>query len=298
MLLEPGNGRGPGLAQRRSEVTAYPAWNAKTFGYHVWLPGQKLPKAGRGGRVDAKVPGSDQSRVVWLRLRLTPKEVQFAGSTNGKTWTGEWSHPPGEELASATAKLRLGKNPFGQDGEPRQRRQLHLFRRPGGRQRSRIEENFHGLSKLRVAACSPVVGDRVPGRPGHLGSRQRPGDPQDTHPPTIDGTLSPGEWDRAAAVTGFQSIYGWMTERQPVMYVTYDNQKLYVAMHSIVPEGRKTAPVARRSRLPNKSPATTPSSCTSPRTTPSKSDLDYHFLANSLGMILDFKCRPSIGNTC
>ncbi|NOY81027.1 MAG: hypothetical protein GXP31_08480 [Kiritimatiellaeota bacterium] len=51
-------------------------------------------------------------------------------------------------------------------------------------------------------------------------------------PPTIDGTLAPGEWDRAAAVTGFHELGGDLAARQTVVYMAYDANNLYMAFDS------------------------------------------------------------------
>ena len=57
--------------------------------------------------------------------------------------------------------------------------------------------------------------------------------PATAAPPTIDGTMAPGEWDRAAAVTGFHELGGDLASRQTVVYMTYDDTHLYIAFDSI-----------------------------------------------------------------
>ncbi len=58
-------------------------------------------------------------------------------------------------------------------------------------------------------------------------------------PPVIDGTLSPGEWDGASAVTGLVDYY--MHDLYPetmhaVWYLGYDDKNLYLAMYKRIPE--------------------------------------------------------------
>ena len=59
-----------------------------------------------------------------------------------------------------------------------------------------------------------------------------------TRPPEIDGNFEPGEWDAAAAVTGFSvNLTELLEPRQIQVYATYDNDKLYVAVTSPVRQG-------------------------------------------------------------
>lgn len=52
-------------------------------------------------------------------------------------------------------------------------------------------------------------------------------------PPVIDGEFSEGEWEQAAAVTGFvHHSLKRIDARQSVAYFTYDNQNLYLAIKS------------------------------------------------------------------
>lgn len=59
--------------------------------------------------------------------------------------------------------------------------------------------------------------------------------PTSRTPPRIDGKLSPGEWQFAAAITGFEAYNAGagMRSEQPVFYVFRDKQNLYIAMDSI-----------------------------------------------------------------
>ncbi len=67
--------------------------------------------------------------------------------------------------------------------------------------------------------------------------------------PTIDGSIEPGEWADAAAVTGFAAVAGVGSNtlvpemQQVVWYIGYDDTHLYLAMHS--PHAKGTWPAAR-----------------------------------------------------
>ena len=119
--------------------------------------------------------------------------------------------------------------------------------------------------------------------------------PQCSTPPVIDGTISPGEWDRAAAVTGFQHIFGYMTERQPVAYVTYDDEKIYVGFHSVFPKGSKLRRVARERDHKRLCADDTVEIFLAPDIN-NWLEVDYQFLGNSLEVIQDFEHHKGIGN--
>ncbi|MBM4047795.1 MAG: hypothetical protein FJ279_22045, partial [Planctomycetes bacterium] len=88
------------------------------------------------------------------------------------------------------------------------------------------------LAGLSLAAfCPPGAAQKLP-RPSR--------EPELTIPtckvsPKIDGKLSPGEWQFAAAVTGFEAYNAGVGVRseQPVFFVCRDSQNLYVAMDCI-----------------------------------------------------------------
>jgi len=56
-------------------------------------------------------------------------------------------------------------------------------------------------------------------------------------PPVIDGRLQPGEWQHAAAITMFEAypcgVPRVMRQEQPVFYLCWDKEHLYVAMESV-----------------------------------------------------------------
>lgn len=61
--------------------------------------------------------------------------------------------------------------------------------------------------------------------------------------PTIDGTVAPGEWDRAGAATGFfHYLERQLADQQPVVLMGYDDDNLYLCY--VVPARRGQAPTA------------------------------------------------------
>ncbi|MBM4050424.1 MAG: hypothetical protein FJ279_35465, partial [Planctomycetes bacterium] len=120
--------------------------------------------------------------------------------------------------------------------------------------------------------------------------------PKCAKPPVIDGIVGPDEWAGAAAFTGFQHIFNWMTERQPVIYVTYDDSRIYFAMDSRFPADSKLVRVARYRDHKRVCRDDTLEIFIAPDYE-NRGDLDYQFLGNSLGVIQDILARPSIGNT-
>ncbi|MCC6580247.1 MAG: hypothetical protein IT440_07370 [Phycisphaeraceae bacterium] len=67
--------------------------------------------------------------------------------------------------------------------------------------------------------------------------------PRTTHPPVLDGKLSAGEWDDAAAVTGIINQFdGVAHPRQATFWLKYDDTTLYVAQRSSLLPSEKNAP--------------------------------------------------------
>ena len=67
--------------------------------------------------------------------------------------------------------------------------------------------------------------------------------PRTSHPPTLDGKLTAGEWDDAAVVTGIiNQLDGVAHPRQATFWLKYDDQNLYVAQRSTLLPGEHHAP--------------------------------------------------------
>lgn len=59
--------------------------------------------------------------------------------------------------------------------------------------------------------------------------------PKSSHAPTLDGKLSPGEWDDAAAVSGIINQFdGVAHPRQAAFWIKYDDKNVYIAQQSVV----------------------------------------------------------------
>jgi hypothetical protein len=57
--------------------------------------------------------------------------------------------------------------------------------------------------------------------------------PRTNHPPVIDGIMEPGEWDRAAACTGFVKAFeGTLSTSQSTAWITFDSRNIYVAIRN------------------------------------------------------------------
>ncbi len=66
--------------------------------------------------------------------------------------------------------------------------------------------------------------------------------------PVIDGVMSDGEWDRAAACTGFVPAYGELLAHvQTVVWFGYDDKYLYVCFKNYRTE--KNVLLSRRARV-------------------------------------------------
>jgi hypothetical protein len=119
--------------------------------------------------------------------------------------------------------------------------------------------------------------------------------PKTVKAPEIDGKLSPGEWDNAVAITGFQHIYNYLTSRQMISYLTYDNERFYLGFRSTFPSESKLKRFARRrdDKFLCKDDAV--ELFIAPDYEKRRS-LDFQFLGNSLSVIQDFQARPDVAN--
>ncbi len=64
--------------------------------------------------------------------------------------------------------------------------------------------------------------------------------------PTIDGTLSAGEWDHAAGIGCFSVIDGSLAPAQPQVMLTYGAETLYIAARLPLPEGTRPKAAAEQ----------------------------------------------------
>lgn len=115
-------------------------------------------------------------------------------------------------------------------------------------------------------------------------------------PPTIDGKIAPGEWDRAPATTAFvTAFHGNLSKIQSIAQITYDDQFIYVYIKNyrgpnytfLSKRARETDDVAIVFDYSNEIWITPP---VTPATT-------YQALFNSYPGVFDVKMIPSVGYT-
>ncbi len=128
--------------------------------------------------------------------------------------------------------------------------------------------------------------------------------PKMVHPPTIDGRIEPGEWQSAAAITGFPNLNESMSLPQflqPVWYVGYDDQNLYLAFrYPVYPKGSLRAAV--KNKLDKEAAGgailwddhTEIEICNIGRAK-AVSGYFYKFMTNPWDVVIDQKVRWSIG---
>ncbi len=120
--------------------------------------------------------------------------------------------------------------------------------------------------------------------------------PKTSHPPVLDGVLSPGEWDRAAACTGFVKAFdGALTKYQSTAWITFDDRYIYVAFHNYRGPGLDLLSAKGR-RLDDDRIVYDPSNEVwfSPPGTPAAT---YQSLINVYPAVFDAKMVPSLGYT-
>jgi hypothetical protein len=118
--------------------------------------------------------------------------------------------------------------------------------------------------------------------------------PRTTHPPVIDGIMEPGEWDRAAACTGFVKAFdGTLATSQSTAWITYDNRYIYVAFRNYRSEKLNFLSANAR-RQDDEHIVYDPSNeiWISPPGTPATT---YQTLINVYPAVLDVKMIPSLG---
>jgi hypothetical protein len=114
-------------------------------------------------------------------------------------------------------------------------------------------------------------------------------------PPTIDGKLAPGEWDRAAACTGFVKAFdNTLGSVQSVAWITYDDRYFYVAMKN--DRGPGYTLLSKRGRRPDDGRIVFDHANEiwfSPPSTPAET---YQTLFNAYPAVYDVKMIPSVGS--
>jgi hypothetical protein len=118
--------------------------------------------------------------------------------------------------------------------------------------------------------------------------------PRTNRPPVIDGIMQPGEWDRAAACTGFVKAFdGGLAPTQSTAWVTFDSRYIYVAFRNYRAEQLTFLPALAR-RPDDERIVNDPSNeiWISPPGSPATT---YQTLINVYPAVLDVKMIPSLG---
>jgi len=115
--------------------------------------------------------------------------------------------------------------------------------------------------------------------------------------PVVDGVFSPGEWDRAAAVTGFIAATGEhggrMVPADSAIYLCHDGNRLYAGVRCGLPPGVKPSMNYRRRDEPVYMDSYQTEIWLSP---PERGKLKaYQMIGNAYGAIYDVEHIPALG---
>ena len=120
--------------------------------------------------------------------------------------------------------------------------------------------------------------------------------PKAKTPPTIDGKMEPGEWDRAAAATAFTVAFqDELCRIQSVVWVMYDDQSIYVCFKNY--RGPTCTLLRKRARASDDENIVFDPSNEIWITPPASPTATYQTLFNSYPAALDTKKIPSVGYT-
>jgi len=114
--------------------------------------------------------------------------------------------------------------------------------------------------------------------------------------PVIDGTMSPGEWDGAAACSAFTvAFHGQLARNQSVAWVTYDDAHLYVCLRNS--RGEHDTLLSKRARETDDEAIVFDHSNEIWITPPGEPQATYQTLFNAYPGVFDVKHIPSVGYT-
>ncbi|MFW6162522.1 MAG: glycoside hydrolase domain-containing protein [Planctomycetota bacterium] len=115
-------------------------------------------------------------------------------------------------------------------------------------------------------------------------------------PPTIDGTMAPGEWDRAAACSAFTvAFHGHLAKNQSVAWITYDDAHLYVCLKN--GRGPHDTLLSKRARENDDMKIVFDHSNEIWITPPGSPQATYQTLFNAYPGVFDVQHIPSVGYT-
>jgi len=114
--------------------------------------------------------------------------------------------------------------------------------------------------------------------------------------PTIDGKMAPREWDRAAAATAFTvAFHGQLAKNQSVVWVTYDDERIYVCFRNH--RGEHDVFLSRKARADDDAAIVFDHSNEIWITPPGAPQATYQTLFNAYPGVYDVKMIPSVGYT-
>jgi hypothetical protein len=120
--------------------------------------------------------------------------------------------------------------------------------------------------------------------------------PATTHPPVIDGVMEPGEWDRAAACTGFVTAFeNKLAKVQSTAWMTYDSRYIYVALRNF--RGPQLSFISARARRNDDDAIVYDPSNEVWFSPPGNPQTTYQSMFNAYPAVLDAKMIPSVGYT-
>ena len=120
--------------------------------------------------------------------------------------------------------------------------------------------------------------------------------PATTHPPNIDGLMEPGEWDRAAACTGFVTAFeNKLAKIQSTAWITYDSRFLYVAFRNF--RGPNLKFISAKGRRPDDDAIVYDPSNEIWFSPPGAPQATYQTMFNVYPAVFDSKMIPSVGYT-
>ena len=118
--------------------------------------------------------------------------------------------------------------------------------------------------------------------------------PATIHPPVIDGIIDAGEWDRAAACTGFVTAFeGKLAKIQSTAWLTYDSHNLYVAFRNF--RGHELSFISARARRDDDGAIVFDPANEIWFSPPGSPQTTYQSMFNVYPAVLDTKLIPSLG---
>jgi hypothetical protein len=118
--------------------------------------------------------------------------------------------------------------------------------------------------------------------------------PATARPPVIDGVMNAGEWDRAAACTGFVTAFeGKLAKIQSTAWLTYDSNYLYVAFRNF--RGPELSFISARARRNDDDAIVYDPANEIWFSPPGSPQTTYQSMFNVYPAVLDTKMIPSVG---